>query len=121
MIRLKSETSEVAMNYDNLPDEMCALPNWACYRTYTNKEGKRKKVIINPQNGNFAKSNEPNTWTDFETAKNYCRRYRYSGLTFALTGGIVFIDIDHARQAKFFHPKQKNCWQCFRILFASVR
>ena len=71
MIRLKSETSEVAMNYDNLPDEMRTLPNWACYRTYTNKEGKRKKVIISPQNGNFAKSNEPNTWTDFETAKNH--------------------------------------------------
>lgn len=84
------------MNFNNLPDEMRSLPNWACYRTYTNKEGKRKKVIISPQSGNFAKSNEPNTWANFETAKNYCRRYRYSGLTFALTGGIVFIDIDHA-------------------------
>ena len=59
------------MNFDNLPEEMRTLPNWACYRTYTNKEGKRKKVIISPQTGNFAKSNDPNSWADFETASMY--------------------------------------------------
>ena len=40
------------MNYNNLPEEMRAMPNWSCYKTYTNKEGKRKKVIISPKDGN---------------------------------------------------------------------
>ena len=31
---------------------MRAMPNWSCYKTYTNKEGKRKKVIISPKDGN---------------------------------------------------------------------
>ena len=84
------------MNYNNLPEEMRAMPNWSCYKTYINKEGKRKKVIISPKDGKFAKSNMPETWADFETAKRYCLRYRYAGLAFALTGGITFIDIDHA-------------------------
>lgn len=84
------------MNYNNLPEEMRAMPNWSCYKTYTDKEGKRKKVIISPKDGKFAKSNLPETWADFETAKRYCLRYRYAGLAFALTGGITFIDIDHA-------------------------
>lgn len=84
------------MNYNNLPEEMRAMPNWSCYKTYINKEGKRKKVIISPKDGKFAKSNMPETWADFETAKRYCLRYRYAGLAFALTGVITFIDIDHA-------------------------
>ena len=58
------------MNYNNLPEEMRAMPNWSCYKTYTNKEGKRKKVIISPKDGKFAKSNMPETWADFETAKH---------------------------------------------------
>lgn len=84
------------MNFKNIPVEMQALKQWACYRTYTANDGKKKKVIISPVDGKFAKSNEPATWADFETAKKYCLRYRYHGLTFALTSGITFIDIDHA-------------------------
>ena len=40
------------MNFNNLPEEMRAMPNWSCYKTYTDKEGKRKKVIISPKDGN---------------------------------------------------------------------
>ena len=43
------------MNCKNLPEEMRVMPNWACYKTYINKEGKRKKVIISPKDGKFAK------------------------------------------------------------------
>ena len=67
------------MNFNNLPEEMRAMSNWSCYKTYTDKEGKRKKVIISPKDGKFAKSNLPETWADFETAKRYCLRYRYAG------------------------------------------
>ena len=84
------------MNFNNIPAEMRALKQWACYRTYTAQDGKRKKVIISPVNGKFAKCDEPETWTTFEHATRYCERYRYEGLTFALTKGITFIDIDHA-------------------------
>lgn len=84
------------MNFNNIPVEMRALKQWVCYRTYTAKDGKRKKVIISPVNGKFAKCDEPETWTTFEHARRYCERYRYEGLTFALTKGITFIDIDHA-------------------------
>lgn len=83
------------MNFNNIPEEMRALKQWACYRTYT-KDGKRKKVIISPNNGKFAKSNAPETWATFDAARRYCERYKYEGLTFALTSGITFIDIDHA-------------------------
>lgn len=84
------------MNFNNIPLELRALPQWAVFRTYTDKEGKHKKVIISAVNSKFAKCNEPETWADFETAKQYCLKNRYKGLVFALTSGITFIDIDHA-------------------------
>ena len=84
------------MNFDNIPAELRVLKQWSCFRTYTDNEGKRKKVIISPVDSKFAKCNVSETWTDYESAKRYCLRNRYAGLTFALTGGITCIDIDHA-------------------------
>ena len=85
------------MNFDNIPDEMKALNQWACFRTKWNEqEGKYKKIIISPRTGKFAFCNDPATWATFEEAKSYCLRYKFQGLTFALTKDITFIDIDHA-------------------------
>lgn len=85
------------MNFYNIPEEMKALRQWVCFRTYLDKEtGKYKKVIISPVTGKYAQCNNPDTWTDFESAKKYCQKHRFNGLTFALQSGIVFIDIDHA-------------------------
>lgn len=109
------------MNFNNIPKEMQALDQWACYRTYTAKDGKRKKVIISPVDGKFAKSNAPETWASFEKAKNYCKRYRYEGLTFALTEGITFIDIDHAvdkETGEILSPEAKRLLELFPDTFA---
>lgn len=84
------------MNFDNIPREMRELNQWTCYRTYSDNKGKIKKVIISPVTSEFASCNDPNTWTNFETAKKYCLNRGYQGLTFALTEGITCIDIDHA-------------------------
>jgi len=85
------------MNFQNIPQEMKALPQWSCHRLVWNEEdGKYKKIIISPRTGKFAACNNPSTWTDFESAKQYCKKYNFHGLTFALTKGITFIDIDRA-------------------------
>lgn len=52
--------------------------------------------MISPVTGWLARSNAPDTWTDFDTAIAYAERYRFDGLAIALTGGVVFIDIDEA-------------------------
>ncbi len=85
------------MNINNIPAELKGLKQWAVFRSYLDKEsGKYKKVIISTVTGKFAKSNEPETWEEFNKAEYYRKRYRYQGLTFALDKGIIFIDIDHA-------------------------
>lgn len=42
----------------------------------------------------YAKSNDPNLWTDFDTALRYAKAHDMDGLCFALTNGIVFVDMD---------------------------
>ncbi len=81
----------------NVPAEMRALPNWCVYRTKENLEkGKRDKYILSALDGHWAKANEPQRWTDFDTAMKYARENNCEGLTFALDGksGITCIDLD---------------------------
>lgn len=82
----------------NVPEEMRALPNWCVFRTKWNAEkGKKDKFIISPTDGKWAKSTDPATWTDFETAMRYAEENNCEGLSFALDGsGISCIDLDHS-------------------------
>ena len=85
------------MNYDNIPEELKRLNQWAVYRTNPDKQsGRLKKVIISPVDSSFARSDSPETWSSYGQAKAYAEKYRYKGLVFALSKGIVFIDIDKA-------------------------
>lgn len=82
----------------NIPEEMRAQPNWCVFRTKWNAEkGKKDKFIISPTDGKWAKSTDPATWTDFETAMQYAEENNCEGLSFALNGsGISCIDLDHS-------------------------
>lgn len=79
----------------NIPKELKELPQWVCYRTQKNGE-KTSKFMISPITGTFAKSNDSNTWSNYETASRYMFNRRLEGLAFVLTEGYVFIDIDHS-------------------------
>lgn len=79
----------------NIPKELKKLPQWVCYRTQKNGE-KTSKFMISPITGTFAKSNDSNTWSNYETASRFMFNRRLEGLAFVLTEGYVFIDIDHS-------------------------
>jgi len=80
----------------NVPDEMRAMPNWCVYRTKWNSEkGKKDKFVLSVHDGKWAKINNSDTWTDFETAYKYALENNCEGLSFALNGkGISCIDLD---------------------------
>ena len=53
----------------NVPEEMRNRPNWCIVRTRENPEkGRLDKFLIDCHTGKFARSDDPATWTDFETA-----------------------------------------------------
>ena len=83
---------------ENLPDEMRNKPNWVVVRTRENKEtGRLDKFLIDVHTGKFAESDNPETWTDFDTARKYAKEHGGVALAYALDGsdGIACIDLDH--------------------------
>ena len=82
---------------ENIPVDLKRLRQWVCFKT-VQKEGHWGKTIISPITGEYAKSNEPTTWGDFDTALRYAQTHRQDGLCFALTSGIVFVDMDEVEE-----------------------
>lgn len=84
---------------DSIPAELRALPQWVGWR-YETRKGKQTKPPISPKsNGSllYAKTNDPTTWTDFDTALATASRLKLEGVgfCFAETDGLTGIDLDH--------------------------
>ena len=83
---------------ENVPEEMKQRPNWVIVRTKENTDtGRLEKYLIDVHTGKFAESDNPETWTDFETACKYAKENGGVSLAYALDGkdGICCIDLDH--------------------------
>lgn len=93
--------------YELIPDELKALPRWVCWRAIpkATKDGSTKlsKQPINPRTGGLAQSNNPQTWTDFDTA--VAASVDYAGIGFMFAGsGYIGIDIDN-------RPEELNAYR----------
>lgn len=72
---------------------------WVCWRT-EERNGKSRKVPINPYTGGYAKANDVGTWSDFDTALQYYRRTRdVDGVGFMFQEGGLYagVDLDDCR------------------------
>ena len=81
----------------SLPDEMRNKPNWVVVRTRENNDtGRLEKFLIDVHTGKFAESDNPKTWTDFDSACKYAKEHGGVALAYALDGkdGIACIDLD---------------------------
>lgn len=76
---------------DNIPVTLRNMHNWVLWR-YEARDGKQTKVPYQPSR-KLAKSNMPETWSDFESAVAVMSHY--SGIGFCLSDDIVGIDLDH--------------------------
>lgn len=81
----------------NVPAEMLNKSNWVVVRTRNNAEtGRLDKFLINPHTGDFAESDNPETWADFDTACKYAKENGGVCLAYALEwdSDIACIDLD---------------------------
>jgi putative DNA primase/helicase len=88
---------------DNLPEELCQLPQWAVWKYIPDAVGgKPRKLPIDPKSGDAASHSDPATWSTFDEAAAAYHTGDYAGLMFALTAGdpYVFIDLDGCRNAE---------------------
>ena len=75
------------VNYDNIPDELKRLKQWCCWAG--------DKIPKNPYTGQNAQSNNPETWSDFETAVRAVEKYHFDGVGFQFANGYFGVDLDH--------------------------
>lgn len=83
--------------YEKIPLELKRLSHWVGWK-YMQRPGEnhKRKVPINAMDGQPAKSNDPVTWCDFDTACLGKERFGLDGIGFMFSGdGIFGIDIDH--------------------------
>lgn len=81
--------------YEKIPDELKSCPQWVCWRSEPDLKSHSgiKKIPINARTGGQAMSNNPETWSDFETAVRVSRNY--SGIGFMFSGSGYFgVDLD---------------------------
>lgn len=82
-------------NIDNLPEDLKAVPHWVCW-TWDDKAPR------NARTGGYAKSNDPSTWSDIQTAVTACEKYKFSGLGFMFSPPFFGVDLDHVVTDKDF-------------------
>lgn len=93
----------VGMDKEQLPDTLATKEQWICWRE-EEREGKPTKIPLKPYhtNGSLrAKSDDPETWRELETAIEFHRSDRVDtdgiGFMFASDGSVVGIDLDGCR------------------------
>lgn len=81
--------------YEKIPDELKRCPQWVCWKSEPDPKSHSgiKKIPVNAKTGGQAMSNNPETWSDFETAVRASRNY--SGIGFMFSGSGYFgVDLD---------------------------
>ncbi len=78
----------------NIPEELKKLQNWVGYIIKQNGN-KTDKIPMNVMTDQYAKSNDPRTWTDFDTAVRLAAKYGYHGVGFMFQPPYVGVDFDH--------------------------
>lgn len=81
--------------YEKIPEELKALPCWICWQGVPDDEsGKLRKIPVNARDGTAAKSNDPSTWTDFNTAVSASLNFSGIGFVFDGKSGYFGVDLD---------------------------
>jgi hypothetical protein len=91
----------------NIPDTLKQSALWCVWERDT-----KGKIPYNPRTGHRAKSNDPATFSDFETAYNTYQTGQYSGLGIGIFNGIGAIDIDHCIDNNQFSNMASDVIHC---------
>lgn len=78
-----------------IPAELKGLRQWVCWQAVPDpaRPDHPRKTPINPRTGGGAMSNNPDTWTDYDTAVR--ESAHYTGIGFMFANGYFGVDIDN--------------------------
>lgn len=81
--------------YEFIPNELKQLRNWVCWKAEPDPKSHSgiSKKPVNPRTGGLAQSNNPDTWSDFDTA--VMASGNFAGIGFMFSGSGCFgVDLD---------------------------
>lgn len=80
--------------YEFIPQELKELNNWVCWKAVPDEKSHSgiSKIPVNPYTGGMAQSNNPSTWSDFETAVRVS--VDFAGIGFMFSNGYFGVDLD---------------------------
>lgn len=82
------------VNFVNIPDVLKQSASF-CVWKMEKRSGRPTKVPYNPRTGAMARTNDPSTFTDFNTAMKSYAIGGWDGIGYRVSEGIGAIDIDH--------------------------
>ncbi len=82
------------VNFVNIPQELKMNASF-CVWKLEKRQGKPTKVPYNPRTGQMAKTNDADTFADFNTAMKAYAMGGWDGIGYRVSEGIGAIDIDH--------------------------
>ena len=82
------------VNFVNIPDVLKQTASF-CVWKMEKRSGRPTKVPYNPRTGAMARTNDPSTFTDFNTAMKSYAIGGWDGIGYRVSEGIGAIDIDH--------------------------
>src|ERR1700728_746659 len=83
------------MNFNNIPQELRARPQWICWKLEDIGASKPTKLPINARTGKLAAVDNPESWCDFATAVKAAPNYSGIGFVFTEYDPYCFIDLDN--------------------------
>jgi len=91
------ESNNSGSDYNNIPAELTALPQWVCANA--------DKIPINPRTGRYASTTDPATWGTYEKALE--AGHPYIGFVFTDGDPYAGIDLDHPETSEQEERHQK--------------
>lgn len=74
--------------WENIPQELKELKQWVCWAG--------DKLPKNPYTGRNAQSNNPSTWSDYDTAVKAVDKFLFDGIGFMFGNGYFGVDLDNS-------------------------
>jgi putative DNA primase/helicase len=99
-------------DFEAAPDSMLVERRWINWKLIQ-RPGKAKpdKVPFQPQNGQMSDCGDPSKWATWREAVEGVRRWNMTGISFALGGGWVGVDVDHSVENGVLSPLAQSVVQ----------
>lgn len=99
----------IPYNFNDIPSELRNMPNWILWKAEERDNGKVTKIPYQID-GNEARSNDPRTWSTFQTAAKFYTQSNADGIGFVFSrrDNFVGVDIDGCVTYSIEDEKREN-------------